>query len=312
MLPVRGVNLSCPNAWPPSAPSADVVDSKGATVTLGQYNVKNWFEPEDADSTMGKRVKREFNLTQMARNIDRSGADVVTLNEVGTSLENVKELFDQKLPGKFPYIAMRDTNDARGIHVAVISRYPITNVVSHTDVRFPLADGSSEAKFSRDLLRVDIDVKGIPMTVYTTHAKSRHGSASNDPTQPGGIEHRIASAQATVQIMQSEMKAYPGRFYALMGDLNDNTDDTSVQAILNPPTGEKMFDTLDHLPEADRRTWPANPNKGKGHAPEQFDHIIVPESLRPNVVDSRIIDIPGISQEASDHLQIVATVNLPK
>ena len=136
-----------------------------------------------------------------------------------------------------------------------------------------------------------------------------------DPAHLGGENpdnQRIAEGREAIRIMQSEMKAYPGRFYALMGDLNDGTEDESVQAILNPPDGERMIDTLQGQPENERRTWPADPRKGRGHRPEQLDHIIVPESHRASVVDSRVIDIPGLSREASDHLQIVATVYLTR
>ena len=318
MMQVSGQNLNVPPARPTSTPAggaapAPADNTPRETVTLGQYNIENWFTPAEADPAMGKRVKSQAELDQMARNIDQSGADVVTLNEVGTNLENVKAFFAQKLPGKFPFIAMAETNDARGVHVAVASKYPITNVVSHTDARFPLADGSGETKFSRDLLRADIDVKGIPMTIYTTHAKSRRVYAPGDPAHPGGENpdnQRIAEGREAVRIMQSEMKAYPGRFYALMGDLNDGTEDKSVQAILNPPGGDSMVDTLQGQPEKERRTWPADPRKGHGHGPEQFDHIIVPASQRDKVLDSHVVDIPGVSQQASDHLQIVAKVSL--
>ena len=285
------------------------------TVTLGTYNVKNWFGPQDADPAMGKQPKPTRELDALAKNIEGSGADIVTLQEVGTSEKDVKAFFDQKMPGKFPYIAYATTNDARGVHVAIASKFPITNVVSHTGETFPLGDGTGETRFSRDLLRADIDVKGFPMTVYTTHAKSRRVYAPNDPAHPGGENpenQRIGEGKAVASIIAREMQPFPGRLFVVTGDLNDGTEDKSVQAIMHPANGPQLFDTLEGKSEKERRTWPADPNKGHGHAPEQFDHILVPETQRERVVDERVVNIPGVSAAASDHLEITTTFDLAK
>jgi endonuclease/exonuclease/phosphatase family metal-dependent hydrolase len=289
-----------------------MINSK--TLTVGQYNVRNWFAPEDENPELGKKAKPEWSLEKMAQNIEHSGADVLTMQEVGTSYKNVKAFFDERLP-QYRYIAMEETNDKRGVHVIIASKFPITKVVSHTDERFPLADGSGQTHFSRDLLRADIDVKGTPFTVYTTHGKSRRVYAANDPAHPGGDNpdnQRIGEGRAIASIVAREMKEYPGRLYIVTGDLNDGTEDPSVQAILNPPTGQKMFDTLSGMPEKDRRTWPADPNKAHGYEPEQFDHILVPRDQKEKVLDSYIVDIKGISIPASDHLELVAEFQLDK
>ena len=278
-------------------------------LTVGQYNIRNWFAPEDENPELGKRAKPQWSIDKMVANIVRSGADVLTLQEVGTSLQNVKEV----LGDRFPYIAMADTNDKRGVHVVIASKFPITKVVSHTSERFPLADGTADTRFSRDLLRADIDVKGIPFTVYTTHGKSRRVYAADDPAHPGGENpdnQRIGEGRAIADIVSREMKDFPGRLYIVTGDLNDGTEDPSVQAILHPAKGEKLFDTLTGMPENDRRTWPADPAKSHGHDPEQFDHILVPQSQKEKVLDSYIMDIPGISIPASDHLELVAEFDL--
>jgi endonuclease/exonuclease/phosphatase family metal-dependent hydrolase len=282
-------------------------------VTLGTYNVKNWFAPEDANPELGKRPKPEQELSALAKNIGASGADIVTLQEVGTSESNVKQFFDTKLHGEFPYLAYKDTNDARGVHVVVASKYPITNVVSHTGETFPLGDGTGTTHFSRDLLRADIDVKGIPMTVYTTHAKSRRTYAPNDPAHPGGENpdnQRIGEGKAIASIVAREMKEYPNRLFVVTGDLNDGTEDKSVQAIMHPADGPQLFDTLQGQPESARRTWPADLSKAHGHGSEQFDHVLVPEAQKDRVLGEKIINIPQVSQVASDHLEIVTEFNL--
>ena len=303
-------------AKPPTGGAGDSADAaKGDTVTLGTYNVKNWFAPEDANQELGKKVKPEAELAMLAKNIHQSGVDVLAMQEVGTSEANVKKFFDTKLPGEFPYIAMQETNDARGVHVIVASKYPITNVVTHTGEKFPLADGTGDTKFSRDLLRADIDVKGIPFTVYTTHGKSRRVYAENDPAHPGGNNpdnQRIGEGRAIANIVAREMKEFPGRLYCITGDLNDGTKDKSVQAILHPTVGEEKFDSLDTQANAgkDCHTWPADPKGGHGNKPIQFDHIITPEAQRGKLIESHIVNIPGVSSKASDHLELQAKFNL--
>jgi endonuclease/exonuclease/phosphatase family metal-dependent hydrolase len=288
-----------------SAVAAEPTDS--VTLDVGTYNIKNWFAPEDANQELGKKPKPQRELEALADNITRSGVQVVAMQEVGTSRANVEKFFATHMNGEFKYLAMEETNDARGVHVIVASKFPISNVVTHTDARFPLADGTGDTKFSRDLLRADIDVKGTPFTIYTTHGKSRRTYAANDPAHPGGNNpdnQRIGEGRAIAEIVSKEMKEFPGRLYVVTGDLNDGTEDKSVQAIMNPSSGEKMFDTLEGLSEKERRTWPADPKAGHGHAPEQFDHILVPVSQRGKVVETKIIDIPGVSQVASDHLEV--------
>ena len=65
-------------------------------------------------------------------------------------------------------------NDKRGINVAVLSKYPITNVVSNASNRFPV-DGKSEG-FSRDFLEATVKVSDqFEFTLGTTHLKAQSG-----------------------------------------------------------------------------------------------------------------------------------------
>ncbi len=291
------------------------------SVTIGTYNVKNMFGERDVQRAGGGRtpVKSERSLDALAENIRRADADVVALQEC-TSKETLTEFMKTRgLSENYKYVAHVPGNDGRGVNVAVISKYPFTEVVSHKDVTFPLADGSGDTKFSRDFLRVDIDVDGKPgadVSLYTTHSKSRRPSA---PGHVSSDTKRLSEGRAMRDIAETEMKQFPGRLFVLTGDFNDNTDDASVQAVLNPGGGrEEWVDSLAGRPDSERNTWPANPKRNNGFAPEQFDHMIFPKSMSNRLVNSQVhrytqsdsSDTRWVSSTASDHLMITSEFNL--
>lgn len=290
-------------------------------VVIGSYNVENLFAKEDLAPGSRTRPKTEWSQAALAENLRLADADVVSLQEVSSrkTLDTFLQVHD--LAKKYPYVAHVPGNSERGINVAVISKYPFETIVTHKDESFPLADGSGETKFSRDFLRVDVDVDGVPgadVTVYTTHSKSRRPAEAGEPSAD---VQRLSEAQAMRRIAETEMKPYPSRVYVLTGDMNDNTDDASVQAILKPKDGgERWLDSLDHLPDDKRNTWPSNPARLRGHAPEQFDHIIYPSSMDGQMKGSEIHrynqspdgKYEWLSSAASDHLMITAEFDLKK
>lgn len=287
-----------------------------STISIASYNVKNLFAREDIEQGSRTRPKSERSLAALAESLDRMDADVVTLQELSSreTLEN-HVLSRRGLAEKYPHIAYIRGNDERGIQIGVISKYPFTEVVTHKDEEFKWVDGSpGTGKFSRDFLRVDINTDDDPepeVTVYNTHSKSRR------PADPGEINsdvRRASEAAAMREIAEREMAPYPSRLFVLTGDFNDNTDDASVQQILNPPNGnERWLDSLDHLPADQRNTWPANPTDRR-FPPEQFDHIIYAERFDDQLISSEPIryeqsldsDTRWVSSAASDHLPIIA------
>lgn len=285
------------------------------SVTVATYNVKNLFMKEDITPGSHTRPKDERSLAALAESIDRLDADVVTLQELSSKETLEGHLMSRRgLAEKYPHIAYVRGNDERGIQLGVISKHPFTNVVSHKDTKFPLVDGSGDGKFSRDLLRVDVNLDNDPeaeLTVYNTHSKSRRPSDSGISSD----DKRLSEGMAIRDIAENEMKDFPNRLFVVTGDMNDNTDDASVQAILNPKNGgEKWLDSLDHLPENERNTWPANPNGGGKFGPEQFDHIIYPTRFDDQLIESKPVrfeksldsDTNWVSSAASDHLPVIA------
>lgn len=286
----------------------------GNRVVVGTYNVENLFAKEDIPEGARMRPKWAGAQAALADNLRMADADVVSLQEVSSKGTLEKFLQRHDLAEMYPHVAHVVGNSDRGINVAVISKYPFETIVTHKDEKFPLADGSGRSQFSRDLLRVDVnldDVAGADLTVYTTHSKSRRPA---DPGETDSDVQRLSEGHATRSIVEREMKPYPGRLYVVTGDLNDNTDDASVKAMLNPKSGEPWLDSLDHLPAEKRNTWPSEAGRSRGHSPEQFDHILYPASRDGQLVESKIHKYGAspdgrhqdVSSTASDHLMVTA------
>lgn len=271
-------------------------ESSGDSFTLGTYNVKNLFDDQDQDPKLGMMEKPEAELAALARNIERSGADVFTLQEV-ENLPVLEKFLNDYLPGKFSEVVLVEGNDGRGIDVAVISKFPVSKVVSHKEDRFPLADGNGETSFNRDLLRVDLDVKGIPFSVYTSHFKSKRGGQRAE-------NERVAEAQQTRRILAREMAPYERHNFVVTGDLNDTPDSKTLQVLTQPWEGqEALYNSLESLSDAERRTFPSKKPK------DQLDHILMPQHLRDNLVESSVYRDHD-SKMASDHLMVRATFRL--
>lgn len=285
------------------------------TVSVATMNAHNLFGERDIKPGSRDRVKNERSLAALAEQIDRLDADVVALQEL-TSKETLQDavLSRRDLAEKYPHIAFVPSHDHRGINVGIISKFPFNAVESHKDTEFPLTDGTGNTNFSRDFLRVDVNTDNDPdteLSVYTTHSKSRR------PSDDGPSSDTIRQSQAVAMrnIAEEEMKPFPNRLFVLTGDFNDGFKDKSVQSILNPGGGkEEWLDSLDHLADDDRNTWPSNPKPGGKFAPVQFDHIIYPSHFDGQLVSSEKVrfeqsdstDTRWVTTAASDHLPVVA------
>lgn len=283
-------------------------------VSVATYNVKNLFMQRDITDSSRQRPKSERSLAALAESVDRLDADVIALQELSSKETLETDLLSRRdLAEKYPHVAYIKGNGDRGINVGIISKYPFNAVVSHKDEKFPLIDGSGQTQFSRDLLRVDVNTDSDPdteLSVYTTHSKSRR------PADPGEISsdtQRISEGTAIRNIVEREMKDFPERLFVVTGDFNDSHNDASVKAVLEPKGKERWMDSLEHLSEEDRKTWPANPND-KRFDSVQFDHIIFPASKKDQLVSSDKVrfeqsidsDTKWVSSAASDHLPVVA------
>ena len=270
------------------------VQPEAGVFTLVTYNMKNFFDDQGQDPKKGATEKPVWEVNALTKVVQRSGAEVVAAQEV----ENEGVL--QRWPEQLPNVTAPGTNDKRGINLGVLSKYPMLQVVTHKD-----ANLEGDRHFSRDLLRVDLDVQGETVSLYTTHSYSRR----HDDQAAAANQQRLAEANAIKQIVTREMQEFPNRLYIITGDFNDTTEDPALQALLNGP-GDKLIDTLSGQDARERVTWPADPEKAGKFPPGQFDHILIAEKFKDRLIDSQVLDYRDMTQRASDHKPIRARFRL--
>jgi hypothetical protein len=113
----------------------------------------------------------EEEKTITANAIDKVNADInISLQEVESL--RLLDKFDKELlkETEYNYKMLIDGKDPRRINVALMSKYPIVSAKTH---RNELSSLSKKTwLFSRDCLKVEIDVDGKPIFLYVNHLKS--------------------------------------------------------------------------------------------------------------------------------------------
>ncbi len=133
-------------------------------------------------------------------------------------------------------------NDSRGIDVGIMMReetadgQPIefVRMTSHAHVTFDdfdlfddelgaLGEKPYERIFRRDCLEIDVNVGGLPLTIYLVHLKSmgspRNGKTGREGTRPV----RVAEAKAVRRIIEDRFgkDRAPDKRWVICGDFND-------------------------------------------------------------------------------------------
>lgn len=266
---------------------------------MGSYNVKDFIAPGQGAGI--RQPKSAAELKALAQTLKEADCDIVALQEVG-SKKLLEQFVEQRLDGAYKHVAFVPGNDRSGLSLAVISKYPILQVVTHRGDRIPRADGRGSTHFTRDFLRADIKVNDETLTVYNTHGKARLGESSTE-------YQRIDEARAARTIVLKDMAPFPKRLYVVSGDMNDNTYNKSVQTLAKGDgRGTQLKDTLQDKPRDQQLTWLV-PGQERGH---QFDHILFPEQQSDRFQGSRVHSQGPHTDLASDHYLISADFDLPE
>lgn len=265
------------------APEPDAQAEPQDTVTVGSYNVRNLFDKAGQNPNNNTVAKTPAAIKAAFGNIAEADADIVALQEV----ENIKvlnaALKKVGLNKVYPHVVLIEGNDQRGIDVALISKHPVKRVVSYKDREFAGPEGKT-TQFCRDLLRVDLDVKGHPFTVYTTHLKSQMGG---EPS----TQKRLAEAREMRQILAEDMLPFPQRQFVVTGDFNDKPSSESIKTIVGD-------DLVNSLAGQHAVTYPAKK--------AQFDYILYPEHMQDDFISSEVRP----NEEGSDHSMILSKFRL--
>jgi endonuclease/exonuclease/phosphatase family metal-dependent hydrolase len=269
-----------------------------ARFTLASYNVLNLFDKVDDpakedENTPAKPQAEQAALSQVMLS---SQADVIALQEV-ENFQALKDFRDQHgLAQVYPHLLLLEGNDRRGIDVALMSRHPIENPVSHKDTTFKVEGQKEKGRFLRDVLQADIEMPGgIPVRFFVTHFASKMGGERADKL-------RKAEAKAARQIIERETAHFPGQRYVLMGDFNDTPESPAVKTFTTPDRkGWAMHDVFADQP--DTVSYPTREEAAAKWGYKKIDHILVSPALLESFAGHQVHHHPSDAQ-ASDHWMV--------
>jgi hypothetical protein len=214
-------------------------------VCVSFYNLENLFDTldhpdkRDEDFTPDGLLawtgaKYEKKLDNMASVIELIGKEYT---EDGPAILGVAEIENKAVLEdlvKRPAIASRryqiehyESPDFRGIDVALLYNPKYFRVLSSKPVPMKMLNSEGEPLITRELLYVKGILDGDTTHIMVNHWPSRRGGeAATRPLREGcaAINKKMADSIAAEQ---------PGAKIIIMGDMNDNPNNTSMQLVLN-------------------------------------------------------------------------------
>jgi endonuclease/exonuclease/phosphatase family metal-dependent hydrolase len=277
------------------------------TFRVATYNVENYL-----DAATGTRfVKTAEAKAKVRESIEAIKPDVIALEEMG-SLSALQELQGSlKTDGlDLPYselVAGFDTN----IHVAILSRFPITASRSHTNENFLL--NGRRFRVGRGFGEVDIQVNtNYSFTLLAAHLKSKRPVPDADEA-----ELRLEEAKLLREKIDARLAANPEVNLVVLGDFNDTKDSASTKAVIGRGK-QKLVDTRpaerngDNAPSSNPAWDPNNVTwthfYGKEDTYSRIDYVLASPGMAREWVpkESYVLTIPNWGV-GSDHRPIVVT-----
>lgn len=258
---------------------------------FARYRFKQSFNPVSDDgfsiNDLAFEIYDETEKQITAKAIREVKADILALQEV----ENLKVLdsFNSRYLAsmKYKHRILIDAFDPRNIDVALMSRYPVSNINTYRHER---NQKNTAGLFSRDCLEVDIDVEGKTLTVYVNHFKSM--MEGREVTK----SRRVEQVEKVADIIDERWKKskYEGNFVVL-GDFNDYLDKNTSLSALTSHKG--LVHVSERIKEKDRWThfWAG------GNEYRQLDYLLLSKSLAASNTNSPEIMRKGLPFRAEKY-----------
>jgi endonuclease/exonuclease/phosphatase family metal-dependent hydrolase len=285
--------------------------------TVMTWNLENLF-PVGHPSGPKSSAIYEQKMKNIAHTVLGIRPDLLGVQEIGDPKTFAD--FQRRLRDQYPYTALSNFPDIRGIRVGYLSRLPLVELREMSEfpktslVHLADSDGTPILKMGRGLLKATVVVRpGLTVTVVNVHLKSKL------ITYPGGrrypLDENERARETALALIKRTAEAVAVRNYlnflvannsdpaVLLGDLNDGGEALSTQLMLGPTDRslerrDKFDDVrlylLDEYIPAPRRFSRIYQKKG-----EMIDHIAVSHELifRLRQVDSYIEPIDNIDAE---------------
>jgi endonuclease/exonuclease/phosphatase family metal-dependent hydrolase len=278
------------------------------TFRVATYNLENYLDRPTETRPHPKSAGAKSKIRESIRALQ---PDVIALQEIGDpgALEELRrslkaEGFD--LPHS-EQVAGFDTN----IHVAVLSRFPLTARRAHTNDSYLL--NGRRFRVSRGIAEVDIQVApNYSFTLLTVHLKSKRPVPEADEA-----EQRLEEARILREIISADLAANPRANLVVAGDFNDTKESASVKTIIGRgrhkltdtrPAERNGDDARASNPAFDPRTITWTHYYGKEDTYSRIDYILLSPGMAREWVtnETRVLALPNWGV-ASDHRPLVAT-----
>jgi endonuclease/exonuclease/phosphatase family metal-dependent hydrolase len=265
--------------------------------TLATYNIQDLFDAQSDFHAKDRRpteTQLRNKMTRLGRVLHILDADVIGLMEVETL--GVLQRLNREALGDLGYrdvILIEGNDPERGIDVALLSRFPVTQTLSHVADTYWVADGISHRLFSRDCLECHLALpSGETLVVLVNHFKSKRGGEAETEAL------RTAQAARVREITEELLRQYS--LIAVLGDLNDTADSHTLAPLLqdSPLTDLAALD----VPEAQRYSFV---HQGQT---ERIDYLLTSPALTVRFVRNSVL-MPHDTwfKRASDHAPIRAS-----
>jgi endonuclease/exonuclease/phosphatase family metal-dependent hydrolase len=275
--------------------------------TVASYNVENYLHVQ----TGTRPPKSEPSKSAVRQAIHALNADVLALQEMGAT-NALLELRDTlRAEGlEYPHwvhVTGFDTN----IHLAILSRFPISAQRHHTNESFLLY--GRRFRVRRAFAEVDIRVHDrYQFTLINAHLKSRleTGSASQ-------ADLREQEAMRLRRIIDARLQANPRLNLIVVGDLNDHPDSSPLRLVRGRGARQGLIDTRPAEPNGDdyllpntritprRITWTSH--YGKEDSYGRVDYILLSPAMARewDPAGTFVLAFPNWGL-ASDHRPVIA------
>jgi predicted extracellular nuclease len=215
---------------PPDA-AIDVEAGPAIPVRVLTWNVRNLYNdvkdsPElaVADELVLSTEQYQSKLADIATVLDALAPDIAVLQEVEN--QNVVSDLGQRLPAHV-HRYITQGNDPRGIDIALLSRHPIDQVVSHKAESFSSSASGQSYTYSRDLLEAHFTINGRHLILLGIHFKS--GS------EPESVDKRLAEAEQTRRHVSQQETKHPTASIVVLGDFNAVPGSPPLAALAGTP-----------------------------------------------------------------------------
>jgi predicted extracellular nuclease len=278
------------------------------TFKVMSWNVHDFFDDIDDPALENESYSNDYSgetvltstqvsskLTKLATVIKTAKPDVLAMQEVETK-DLLRRLNEKLGTASLPHYDLKDTYDSRGINVAIMSRFPITKIVSHAQLgeRFYHPELPNYVIWPRDCLEVHLDLGGNrTVALLVNHHTSQRDNGSTIDSELKR-EAQSMEARRLADQLRTDNPLLP---VLIVGDLNSDEGSSPVNILT---AGGRYVDVGMKVSLSSRWTY-----EYRGEQ-QRLDYII-PDSETAKRVDQVYFVHSSAVDDASDHHPVTVT-----